>query len=74
MVLKFVSIYGINSIFFYHTPLTYASLQGNIGIVKLLLSQKGIDINCRTIRNEAIYKIQILFFSLEININFFYGI
>lgn len=34
---------------FYMTPLIHASWAGNVELVKLLIKQKGIDINCKDI-------------------------
>ena len=43
-----VYLWNVNRVF-YKTALHLASLKGHIEIVQLLLSQPGIDINCKTI-------------------------
>lgn len=51
------------SYIFNQTPLTYASLQGNTEVVKLLLLQKGIDVNFKTIKiKKSLIKLKLIFF------------
>lgn len=43
-----IDLWNSNWIFNF-TPLSYAAFKGQKEIVELLLSQEGIDINCKTI-------------------------
>ena len=59
------------------TPLIYASYQGHLEIVDLLLSQPGIEINCKSISIQNIHTIHLIFslysnliFSLDSNLIF----
>ena len=49
MIYEQQPIYGIPLRLFHCNPLISASFEGHFEIVKLLLSQPGIEINCQTI-------------------------
>ena len=71
--IQFYNHFWNSNFSFYWTPLIFASFKGHIEIVQHLLSQPGIEINCKTILIQNIHTIQILFFH-GIQILFFHGI
>lgn len=49
MIFEFTVIYGIEFKYLNRTPLIFASKEGHLNIVSILLVQQGIDVNCRDI-------------------------